>query len=233
MKKSIVQWCKDQAAQGNELKLIWEGGNDSGWVHFEDDNGDVDNEYTRALVDRMDNTLDYGSWAGDFNASGEAIYDPTTNSFKGTDYFGTDEHEAIDTNIVISVPKKLWFETLHIECERNYDEETEVSVRFIIKNGFLTEEHSVFCSNLEVIKDDLEQCFNNYNSVDGYEFRGCTDSWIIDRSEMKEDEDMLVFTIDKVDLEVMITEDKTVVLELDEETAEAIDELLNDVEDGN
>ena len=31
----------------------------------------------------------------------------------------------------------------------------------------------------------------------------------------------------------MITEDKTVVLELDEETAEAIDELLNDVEDGN
>jgi hypothetical protein len=25
-KKSIVQWCKEQHAAGNELKLVWEGG---------------------------------------------------------------------------------------------------------------------------------------------------------------------------------------------------------------
>ena len=42
-KKSIVQWCKDQADQGNELTMKWEGGGDSGWVYFEIDGESTDN----------------------------------------------------------------------------------------------------------------------------------------------------------------------------------------------
>ena len=233
-KKSIVQWCKDQTAQGNELKIVWEGGGDSGWVHFEDDAGDVDNDYTRTLVNEMENTLDYGSWAGEFSSNGTAIYNPDTNSFEGTDYYGEDTSEIIDCDILVQIPKKLWFETLRIECECYNEDNTEVSVRFIIKNGFLTQEHIDFCSNLEeTLKDKFNSIFDNYNSVDGYEFKNCTDEWVINKSDTKEEGDMLVFTMNKIDLGVMGGDEKTIVLELDEELANRIDEQLNDIEDEN
>jgi len=229
MEKSIVQWCKDLHEAGNELTMKWEGGGDSGWVYFEIDGESADNEYTRALVNRMDDTLNYGSWAGEFSASGTAVYDPEKNAFEGTDFYGEDSNEVIDTNVIIKVPKSFWFDTLHVECEANYDDDTQMSVRFIVKNGFLTDQHTNFCSNLEnTLGVEFSSIFSNFESVNGYEFRGCTDSWILERSKATEEDDMLVFTIDKMDIEVMTSEDRPVVLELDEETANAIDDDLND-----
>jgi len=226
--KSIVQWCKEQHEAGNELTLKWDGGNDSGWVHFEIDGEDIDNEYTRALVNRMDDVLDYGSWAGEFNASGSAIYDPESNSFTGVDYYGEDENDSEDINISITVPKKLWFDTIHVEVECNHDEECDTSVRFLIKNGFLTEEHTTFCSNLEQeLKKDFDDIFNNYQSGDK-EFRYCGNSWILDREVAEESGDDLIFYIKRVEFSVMDNIEKNIVLELDEETAAAIDEQLND-----
>jgi hypothetical protein len=233
--KSIVQWCKEQHEAGNELTLKWDGGNDSGWVHFEVDGEGVDNEYTRALVNRMDDVLDYGSWAGEFQASGQAIYDPESNSFTGVDYYGEDENDVEYIDISITVPKKLWFDTLHVEVECNYDEGSQTSVRFLIKNGFLTTEHTDFCSNLEEeLVKDFDDVFNNYQSgTNDKEFRSCTDSWILDREVAVESGDDLIFYIKQVEFSVMDNVEKNVVLELDEETAAAIDEQLNDVEDEN
>lgn len=229
IKKSIVQWCKTLHEAGNELTLKWDGGNDSGWVHFELDGEGVDNEYTRALVDQMDNTLNYGSWAGEFSASGEATYNPETNSFEGTDFYGEDKNEVLDVDITIRIPKKFWFSTFHIEVERNYDDHTNVAASFLIKNGFLSQEHTDFCRNLEQeLLKDFDDVFDNYKFVDSYEFRSCTDSWILERSEATEDGDDLVFKITQVDIGVMTSEDKPVVLELNEDTANAIDDLLND-----
>ena len=229
IKKSIVQWCKDQSKDGNELKLIWEGGGDSGWVHFEDDNGTVENEYTEVLVNRMYDTLEYGSWAGEFNANGEAIYDPETNSFKGTDFYGEDSSDVIEMDFTIRVPKKLWFETLHIEVECNYDETPEMSAIFIVKNGFLTEEHTDFCRNLErSLQIDFDDLFSNYESKNDYQFRGSTDAWILERVNGIESGDDLIFKLTQVEINVMTEEEKDVVLELDEETVTAIDEQLND-----
>ena len=231
--KSIVQWCKEQHEAGNELTLKWDGGNDSGWVHFEVDGEDIDNEYTRALVNRMDDVLDYGSWAGEFYASGTAIYDPESNSFTGVDYYGEDQSDSEDIDIKITVPKKLLFDTLHVEVECNYDESCDTSVRFLIKNGFLTEEHTTFCSNLEQeLKKDFDDVFNNYQSGDK-ELRYCGDSWILERADAVESGDDLIFYIKQVEFSVMDSIEKNIVLELDEETAAAIDEQLNDVEDEN
>lgn len=228
-KKSIVQWCKEQAENGLELAMKWEGGGDSGWVYFEIDGQSVDNEYSRALVDRMDDTLNYGSWAGEFNASGKAVYNPATNSFTGTDYYGEDESEVLDVNMTIRVPKKFWFNTFHLEVERYHDGNTNVSASFLVKNGFLSQEHSDFCTNLEQeLVKDFDDIFDNYHSVDGYEFRDCTQNWILDRSETTEEGDELIFKITKMDVSVMTEDDRPVVLELDEETANAIDDLLND-----
>jgi len=232
MEKSIVKWCKEQHEAGNELTLKWDGGNDSGWVHFEIDGEGVDNEYTRALVNRMDHTLDYGSWAGEFYASGQAIYDPESNSFTGVDYYGEDESDVEYIDIKIIVPKKLWFNTLHVEVECNHDESCQTSVRFFIKNGFLTTEHTDFCSNLEEeLQVSFDDVFNNYQSgANDKEFRYCGDSWILDREVGVESGDDLIFYIKQVQFSVMGNIEKNIVLELDEETAAAIDEQLNDVD---
>lgn len=228
-KKSIVQWCKTLHEAGNTLTLRWEGGGDSGWVYFEIDRQSTDNEYTRALIDQMHSVLDYGSWAGEFNASGSAAYDAESNSFIGTDFYGVDENEVLDIDFTITIPKKFWFSTFHIEVERNYDDHTNVAASFLIKNGFLSQEHTDFCRNLEQeLLKDFDDVFDNYESVDSYEFRSCTDSWILERSEATEDGDDLVFKLTKIDIGIMTSEDKPVVLELDEETAAAIDDLLND-----
>jgi hypothetical protein len=230
--KSILQWCKDLHEAGNELVMKWEGGGDSGWVYFEIDGESADNEYTRALVDRMDNTLDYGSWAGEFSASGSATYDPETNSFTGIDFYGEDDGDVMDAAFHIHVPKKLWFDTLHVEVECNYDEGAQMSVRLLLKNGFLTNEHKEFCSNLEnTLEPEFNSLFESYGSKNGYQFRGCTDSWVLERSEAIERDDMLVFKITKVDIQINTNEERNVVLELDEETVNEIDEQLNDVED--
>jgi len=233
--KSIVQWCKTLHEGGNELTLKWDGGNDSGWVHFELDGEGVDNEYTRALVNRMDDVLDYGSWAGEFYANGSAIYDPESNSFTGVDYYGEDETDSEDIDINITVPKSFWFDTLHVEVECNYDEGSQTSVRFLIKNGFLTEEHTAFSRNLEEeLKKDFDDVFNNYQSGgNDKEFRSCTESWILERVDAVESGDNLIFYIKQVEFSVMDNIEKNIVLELDEETAAAIDEQLNDVEDEN
>lgn len=228
--KSIVKWCKDLHEAGNELTLKWDGGNDSGWVHFELDGEGVDNEYTRALVNRMDDVLDYGSWAGEFQASGSAIYDAESNSFTGVDFYSEDESDVEDIDIKIIVPKKLWFDTLHVEVECNYDDHTHVAASFLVKNGFLSQEHSDFCSNLEEeLQKDFDDVFNNYQSgTNDKEFRSCTDNWVLERADAIESGDNLIFYIKQVGFSVMDNIEKNIVLELDEETAAAIDEQLND-----
>ena len=226
MKKSIINWLNQLTEDGKKVTMNWDGGNDSGWVYFEVDGEQIDNEYSEALVDTMYDTLDYGSWAGEFSASGEAEYNPETKSFVGTDYYSEDDWETVDANIVIQVPKELWFETLHIECECNHDDDPQMSVRFIVKNGFLTDQHTAFCSNLEnILGSEFNDLFNQYNRDDN--FRGCSDSWIIERSEMQEEEGLLVYTINSVDIQTTQDSDKDICLELTEETVEFIDNKLN------
>jgi len=231
MKKSILAWLKEKTDEGGEIKMKWEGGGDSGWCYFEIDGETIDNEYADCLLQRIDNTLNYGSWAGEFNASGEAIYDPETNSFEGTDFYGEDTSEVLDVDFTVRVPKKLWFDTLHVEVEANYDDEPQMSVRLLVKNGFLTDEHTEFCSNLEKsLAPDFAAIFSNYESNEGYEFSSCTDSWILERADAEESGDDLLFYIKQVDIQVMTNDERTIVLELDEETVKAIDEQLNEEE---
>ena len=93
------------------------------------------------------------------------------------------------TIIKIKVPKDLWFDTLHVECEKYYDDNTSIIVRFLVTNGFLTNKHTDFCSNLEeILKDDLESRFNEYESADDYEFRGCNDAWMLERKDAVEED---------------------------------------------
>jgi len=234
MKKSILKWIENLDNEGKELSIGWEGGGDSGWAYFQIDGDNVDNEYTEAILDYMYTELNYGSWAGEFQANGTAIYDVPTRKFEGTDYYGEDGNDTLDTTIIIQVPKKLWFDTLHVEVECNYDETPNISIQFIVKNGFLTQEHLDICSNLEeVLKDEFDALFSNYESTDSCEFRGSNDSWILERKDAVEEDDMLVFKIDNVEINTIDSQERTIVLELTDNIINTIDEKLNQTENAN
>jgi len=228
-KKSILTWLDEQANQGNKLTIVWEGGGDSGWCYFEINGEQVENEYTEALIEYMYDNLNYGSWAGEFQANGRAVYNPETKSFKGTDYYSEDGHDNMETEIKISVPKSFWFDTFHIEIECYNDETPNVATSFLVKNGFLTQQHEDFCSNLdEVLRDDFDALFNDYEERNGVdEFRGCHDSWIINRADFTEENDNLVFTIKNVQIQVAESSDRDIVLEITDDIAEDINHSLN------
>jgi hypothetical protein len=207
---------------------------DSGWCYFEIDGDRKENEYTEALVDYMYDILDYGSWAGEFSANGKAIYNHETRSFEGTDYYSEDNSDVLNADVKVRIPKKLWFDTLHVECEKNYDDDTYITVRFRVKNGFLTDEHTEFCTILENnLALEFAEIFGQYESTDDYEFRGCNDGWFLNRSEAIEEGDNLVFTIDKVNIQTMESFDKDIVLEIDEDMVEKIDNKLNSTENAD
>jgi len=227
VKKSIIKWLDEQANQGNKLAITWDGGGDSGWAYFEIDGETVENEYTDALVNYMYDILDYGSWAGEFSANGTAIYNPETKCFEGVDHYSEDSHAQIEANIKISIPKDFWFDTFHLEVESNYDETPNVAASFIVKNGFLVNKHSDFCSKLqEELQEYFDNLFQSQELADNYEFRGCVDSWILERKDAVEEGDMLVFHITNVEIQTMDSSDKDIVLEITEEMSQYIDERL-------
>lgn len=201
-------------------------------MYFEIDGTTVENQYAEALVDYINDELDYGSWAGEFTASGRAVYDSTTKQFEGTDYYSEDENEVLDTDIKIALPKSLWFDTVHVEVECNQEEACRINVSALVKNGFLTPKHSEICSNLEKeLQDEFDAVIENYEDPE-HEFRYCSDSWVLDRSEGVSLGDDLIFSITKLDVSVSNTTEKQIVLDLtDENVLEHINNRLN-LEDG-
>jgi hypothetical protein len=108
----------------------------------------------------MCSILDYGSWAGEFNASGSAVYDPETKTFEGEDIYTEDETDTLllieHEVILIKIPKKYYFETLDIQFDNVLDGGgVEVTAR--IKNGVLNKELTALCTSLETEIED-EAC---------------------------------------------------------------------------
>jgi hypothetical protein len=224
VKHSVLEWCNKQVDEGNELKICWSGGGDSGWAHFQIDGEDVDNEYTEYLVDRMYEVLDYGSWAGEFNAEGEAVYNKEKQAFVGIDDYSEDETMSHGCNIVIQLPKDLWHDNLSISIEGEDGDRTRIEARFGIKNGFLSDYHTAFISGLEdkmeqevdaVIEDFIQNSAKDYRSI-----------WETINLEPKDGvikEDFLEYTIDTLDIGTRSSDEKDVYLEITPD-----DELFND-----
>ena len=149
---SILEWCDAMVAKGHKLSLTWDGGNDSGWVEFKIDDEDPkeENQYTESLKNYCYDTLDYGSWAGDFSASGEAVYEPKQKAFIGLDNYSTEEVVNEDIKVFLRVPKDVWFDGLSIQVEESqghvYKEGVEVEL--LVQNGFTTDRHAKVASEI-------------------------------------------------------------------------------------
>lgn len=168
--KEILDWCLKKTEEGSEVVLKWDGGGDSGWVHLEVDGEDSSDAEAEALVDMMYDQLDYGSWAGEFSASGEAPFDPETKMFQGTDYYSETDSAAADCKIEIRIPKYIHFDDLEIHTE---DIECVTTVSFGIRNGFEHPEAAALEIKLaEELRDQIveaaEADVEDEDDIDGF-----------------------------------------------------------------
>ena len=215
-KQTLLSWCDQQVKDGKELKLVWDGGNDSWWVHFEIDGDSYDDEHTEKLVDYMYNHLDYGSWAGEFSANGEAIYNVEEQAFVGTDYYSESQTMEYDVNIPIPVPKHLWFDQLNIHIEVNYDETPDCQVEFTIKNGFLTGEHQKLEKQInDYLVEEMTNAIVKFEQEEEVGFESIWDDVILTQANFSEEsEDSKIAYVQEVDFRYPDGEEKQIYLDL-------------------
>jgi hypothetical protein len=224
---SLIEWCDQQVKEGKELSMGWEGGGDSGWCYFQIDGKQIpeskENEHIQVLLNAMYDQLDYGSWAGEFSASGTAVYNPTEKAFVGTDYYSEDDTESYPCNIQVRVPKKLWFDRMEIAMEG--DDSNGSDAAFTMRNGFLTEEHNEFITNfLQEFDKKVEEVVDQFcKEPVGGEYKSIWQNWDLQRSEFTEEGDDLVYEIDMLDIAICNTNEKDIYLQLEHVNTEDYD----------
>lgn len=213
----LIKWCDDMVYKGHTLKLCWEGGGDSGWVYFKIDeeqvNDSAETPEIEELISRMYDQLDYGSWAGEFQANGEAAYNPTEKAFVGTDYYSEDETYCYHYPMKVIVPKSLWFDAIEYNIEQD---EPIVDVAFIIRNGFLTDKHTEVANQIkESLDEQVDAAIASYQNLpDATEYRNVWQNERIERNEFKEEGDNLVALIEELSIGTYTTDEKEIYLEL-------------------
>lgn len=221
--QELIKWCDEQTEMGNKLAIRWEGGGDSGWAYFTINGEQVDHvketDHITKLLDLMYDCLDYGSWAGEFSADGEATYDPKQKAFVGVDYYCEDDDYNWKCQIEIRVPKSLWFDSLEYMIE---DEDVKVSTAFTVRNGFLTPEHEIVTEILnEKLAEAVQEEITKFQDAPGTpEYRSMWEDDAITRSLFKEDGDDLVYILDEINIGTYESQEKDIVLQLQPEEYE-------------
>jgi len=218
VKPSVLQWCRDQVEQGKELVIHWEGGGDSGWCYFKINGKEVNNEYTEYLVDMMYAELDYGSWAGEYSAIGDATFSLEENAFIGEDSYSEEELLAFPCTVSFEVPESLWFDSISIDTESDdADDDIRVECIFNIKNGFKSSDHLKEEENIsEVIKAQLAD-FITETCNSGVECGGISKTFTFEAQSAIKIDGKLRFNLEYIDVRVRTTDDKYISLEIGED----------------
>lgn len=219
----VRAWAKKLHEEGKELKLLWDGGGDSGWVHFEIDGQDASGPEIEFLIDWCYNVLDYGSWAGEFSAAGEAAYDPETESFEGVDWYSSEESCSVNDEdaITIKIPTAIKVDGLEINMETD-DEEPLIYVAIKVTNGFKTPAHT---EAEEEIHANIEHQYNailrKYNTGEK-KYTAAWNNEIFSKSDMTLSEDGQHWIVKWDDLSITewYEEDKEIVLNLKDDEDE-------------
>lgn len=215
-KKELLEWCLDQDAQGHSLALGWDGGGDSGYVSWHGDS--EENDYTDALIDLCYDELDYGSWAGEFSANGEAIFDSKENAFIGTDNYSEESYIDINASIKIKVPKHLQFDVFHYEIDCPYEEGATVHVTLSIKNGFKLPEEEILIEKLQTnLEEQVDQLIADYSDSNEAEGIRCYETEMIDREEFTEEGDYLVYTLTSLNVSIDKYDPRQVFIDLNDQ----------------
>lgn len=211
--EAVLAWCKDLHEKGYELAMSWSGGNDSGYVEFildKPDKTDQDLEYIEYLENQCYDELDYGSWAGEFTAEGQATFDPEQNAFVGTDYYYEDTSEEVDCNIRLAVPKDVWFDRLEMHIE---DHDINVSSELVVVNGFKTLGHEITQDNLnESVQDQVNEIISGIEN-----YRSMWTDITVNYSEFTPEGDEMVHYITSLEVGTEDGDEKSIYISLDNE----------------
>lgn len=220
----IIAWCDEQVKDGSVLTIEWDGGNDSGSFYLKVNDADINTNWgdpediPNLILEKADEILEYGSFAGDYNTQGTLTYDPETKTFTGVDNYSESEVNTLGSDlgdpedkveIKIKVPKDLWFDKAHINCVINdsLSEFEEFTAQLQVLQGPLTASHTQWAKSLqhslfkqiqEVMKgvdDDLEYSQNE---------------WVIDRGDFVEEGNFLVYTITEFTYSYYVTTSKDI-----------------------
>lgn len=216
VKKEIIDWCNQTVDDGKELKFTWDGGNDSGYANLVLDDNNVEVVgYSDVLLDGIYEELDYGSWAGEFYASGEAIYSKEEQAFIGIDDYSEDENVGHECSISVPIPSILWYDSINIRLECDHeDDELQVTVNFVIKHGFISEEHNNVKTQIEdylrkKVSDEIED-FANSNP-----FRSMWDTITLNRSEgVETTPGFVIYEITSLSMGTTHSQEKSIYLQL-------------------
>ena len=213
--QQLIDWCDKMASEGKNPVIKWEGGGDSGWCYMEDEEGERLDSHPEAgaLMEHMYDTLDYGSWAGEFSANGEAPYNTKTKSFEGTDYYSESENTSCDAEIRIEIPAFIPFDRLEIQTE---DEDCTVSCDIALDNGYVHPAAHDVMTNLEKqLTEEIPGAVDNhYKSGDDDQFDSFWHHYIIDRNQFKREGDMMVHILKEVHFSIHNVVDKDICIDL-------------------
>lgn len=194
--QELLAWCDKHHEEGKELVILWDGGGDSGWVHFQIDEEECSDPEADQLVDMMYDQLDYGSWAGEFSASGQAPWDPEQKAFVGVDYYSESESVTAEANIEVRVPKYIPFDEIRINTQ---DEEADTTTEIMIMNGFIHPETDAVEEKLNAtLQPKFSEAVDKAVEANQQEFDSAWGDYRLMRADFKEDGDELVAKIELV-----------------------------------
>lgn len=199
-KKSLKQRLDSLAKEGKEVRVTWEGGNDSGGftVFVDGDQLEWNDDFGDEIISQIEYNIDYGSWAGEFYADGEVWYNHEEGAFVGSGKDVTTDHFNQNCYpIEVRVPNILNFDRINIDVEGNpSDEDASCNVSFHIENGPVFEEHLLYQKKIE---DKVLSCIMDFvrsvDTSDGGSVNSVYNDWIIRREDMDEDGEDLCFYI--------------------------------------
>jgi hypothetical protein len=193
------------AAEGKEIKVTWEGGNDSGGYNLFVDGVEVnysDTLYDELVEEIISDEIDYGSWTGDYSADGSVVYNSDQGAFIGEGREVESDYCSLkDVSIEIRVPKILNFDRIQINTEGTFCwGELDATFRFIINNGPVFEEHSkIEKSMVCYVEESITHILETHKDAKDEEIGWVSNEWSIRRESFKEDGDDLVSNINEVD----------------------------------
>jgi hypothetical protein len=202
---SLRQRLDAIAAEGKEIKVTWEGGNDSGGYNMFIDGEEVnygDTLYDEVVEDIVADAVDYGGWAGDFSADGSVYYDADRGAFIGEGKETESESATLeDISIEIRIPKALNFDAFEITTQGTFCwEELSIDCKFIISNGPVFPEHSEVEDTMNTyVRESVTHILETEEACREEEIGWVSNDWYISIGEFKEDGDELVHVIDNID----------------------------------
>lgn len=215
-----LAYCRELTRNGEKLTFTWDGGNDEGYIRLfvNDQPLDESDDATYRLLIYLEQSLGYGSFAGNFHTEGKCEFDREDGWFTGTGTYSEDKEELDLCDFKLQVPSDFWFDELNISIRGEYDCSPTVALEFEILNGPIHNR----CDQLEKdLQAQLEKDLDKFVS----EFDEYVSLWHdmqISINEFIEKEGLLTYTITEMPYNYEDCTEDLIMIDFSEDYDEAI-----------